>query len=149
MGLGLLPNAAVSSLLKCKAKLLLRREYLSCRIMCVAEHSTHWALFGSLLVFESQVLCQRYKKIVNKWPLKLKTLKPITHNAQKTRSANWAELITCEVGRLSLHSQWNIRQGTHAAGTSELLHIKGPSADWSVTVWGWQQLKGREKLQKF
>lgn len=71
----------MSCLLKYKEKLLLREAYPNAVIMCVVKALQ---LFDCLLVFESQVLCQLYKKIVNEWLLELETLKLITYGAQKS-----------------------------------------------------------------
>lgn len=53
-----LPKVTMSSLLKCEAKLLLRKAKLSSGIVVVEVLQ----LFACFLVFESQVLCQLYKK---------------------------------------------------------------------------------------
>lgn len=122
-----LREVAMSSLQKHKAKVLLRKAQLSSGIICVAEVLQ---LFDCLLVFESQVSCQLYKKIVNKWLLKLETLKLIMCDAQE----NLALLIEQSSLLLKQESLASTRSKTYgraykAADTFELLHFKGMSIE--------------------
>lgn len=73
----------MSQLRKRKAKLLLRKANLNDGIIAEALQ-----LFGCFPVFESQVLCQLWKKIVKKRLVKLETSQLITRSAQKPCSAN-------------------------------------------------------------
>lgn len=92
--------------------------------------------------------CADYIKKINKWLLKLETLKLIMWDARKIL-ALLIEQSSLLLKQESFASTWSKTYGSQckAGDTFQQIHFKELSTDWSAIIWQLQLLKGREKLQ--